>query len=169
MSAAGAGPPSRGPRSAAAGGPGPPEPPPPDRDRPGRPRVGGFFIAAAASTVVRVVHEADGTERTLATEVEVADGLLSQGVGLMFRRSVPEDYALVFPFGRAKKRGLHMLCVPFDVDAIWLVDHEVQHVERLSAWIGHGRARAETVLELPGGAAEGVRPGDTVYVDGLES
>lgn len=118
---------------------------------------------------MRVVHEADGTERTLAREVEVADGLLSQGVGLMFRRSIPEDYALVFPFGRATKRGLHMLCVPFEVDALWLVGDEVQHVERLSAWTGHDRARAETIVELPGGGAEAVEPGDTVYVEDLEA
>ena len=116
---------------------------------------------------VRVVHEFDGEERTLAREVEVADGLLAQGRGLMFRRSVPDDYALVFPFRRAKRRGLHMLCVPFDVDAVWLVDGEVQAAKRLSAWTGHGRARADLVVEFPAGAAEGVEPGDEIRVEGL--
>lgn len=118
---------------------------------------------------MRVVHEADGEKDMLASDVEVADGLLSQGVGLMFRRSTPNDYALVFPFGRPKRRGLHMLCVPFDVDALWLVDHEVRRVERLSAWTGHCRERADTVIELPAGAAEDVEPGDTVYVENLEA
>jgi uncharacterized membrane protein (UPF0127 family) len=114
---------------------------------------------------VRVVHEpADASERTLATEVEFADGLLSQGRGLMFRRSIPDDYALVFRFGRAANRGLHMVFVPFDIDALWLVDGEVTARERLPAWRGVGRGRANTVLELPAGAAEGVEPGDTVRV-----
>lgn len=115
---------------------------------------------------VRVVHEIDGTERTLATDVDVADGLLSQGLGLMFRRSIPDDYALVFPFGRVSKRGLHMLCVPFDIDAVWVVGDEVQAVKRLSAWTGHGRAKADTVIELPAGAADGVEAGDTVRIEG---
>ncbi|WP_254823583.1 DUF192 domain-containing protein [Haloglomus halophilum] len=114
---------------------------------------------------MRVVHEpASGSERTLATTVEFADGLFSQGIGLMFRRSVPDDFALVFRFGRVTTRGLHMVFVPFDIDAVWLVDGEVQAVERMRAWRGTGRAKADTVLELPAGAANGVEPGDTVRV-----
>jgi uncharacterized membrane protein (UPF0127 family) len=114
---------------------------------------------------VRVVHDpADGAERVIAREVEFADGLLSQGLGLMFRRSVPEEYALVFPFGRVRKRGLHMLCVPFDIDAVWLADGEVTATKRLRAWWGRGRARGDTVIELPAGAAAGVTPGDRVRV-----
>ena len=111
---------------------------------------------------MRVVHEADGETRALATNVELADGLVSQGLGLMFRRSIPDDYALVFSFSRAAKRGLHMVCVPFDIDAVWLVDERVVAVKRLTAWTGHGRAHADTILELPAGAADDVETGDTV-------
>jgi hypothetical protein len=117
---------------------------------------------------VRVVHEADGEERTLASEVEAADGLLSKGVGLMFRRSIPDDYALVFSFSKPRKRGLHMVCVPFGIDAVWLVDEEVQQVKRLSAWTGRGRAKADTVIEMPAGTANGVEEGDTVRIEGFE-
>ena len=116
---------------------------------------------------MRVVHAGDGGERVLASDVEVADGLVSKGLGLMFRRSIPDGYALVFPFGRAGKRSLHMVAVPFDIDALWLADGEVQQVSRLSAWTGLGRCRADTVVELPAGAAEDVEPGDTVRVAGL--
>jgi uncharacterized membrane protein (UPF0127 family) len=128
----------------------------------------GFLSAAGPAGDVRVVHEADGEERTLASDVELADGLLSQGLGLMFRRSIPDDYALVFPFSRATKRGLHMVCVPFDIDALWLHGGEVQQVKRLSAWTGHGRARADMVIEMPAGAADGIETGDTVRVEGYE-
>jgi hypothetical protein len=114
---------------------------------------------------VRVVHEANGERRPLATEVEVADSVLQQGRGLMFRRSVPDDYALVFPFGSQRRRGLHMVFVPFDIDAIWVADGVVQGVERLSAWTGHGSHVADTVVELPAGAAAGVTPGDRVVVE----
>jgi uncharacterized membrane protein (UPF0127 family) len=114
---------------------------------------------------VRVVHApTDGPEQPIATSVEFAEGLVAQGIGLMFRRSVPEEFALVFRFGRVSTRGLHMVFVPFDIDALWLVDGEVQAAERLPAWRGTGRARADTVIELPAGAADGVEPGDEIRV-----
>ena len=96
----------------------------------------------------------------------MADSLLGKARGLMFRRSIPEDYALVFPFGRPVTRGLHMVCVPFDIDAVWLVDGRVQRATRLRAWRGFGRAWGDTVLELPAGAADGVDPGDRVDLVG---
>jgi hypothetical protein len=113
---------------------------------------------------VRLVHRADA-ERTLATRVEVADSFLARARGLMFRRAVPEDYALVFEFPRPAARSLHMLFVPFPIDAVWLVDGEVTHTARLDAWTGIGRGRADTVLELPAGAAEGVRVGDRIAIE----
>ena len=114
---------------------------------------------------MRVVHETADGARTLAGDAERAEGLFAQGIGLMFRRSIPEGYALVFPFSGVSTRGLHMLFVPFDIDALWLVDGEVRARERLSAWTGRGRAEADTVIELPAGAADGVSVGDTVRVE----
>ena len=116
---------------------------------------------------MQVVHKADGEERALASDVDVADGILSKARGLIGRRSIPDDYALVFPFGRAATRRLHMAFVPFDIDAIWVVEGEVQQVARLVAWTGYGGARADTVVELPGGAAADVDVGDPVHVEGL--
>jgi uncharacterized membrane protein (UPF0127 family) len=113
---------------------------------------------------VQVVHVADGGERTLATDPRFAEGLLAQGRGLMFRRTFPGD-ALVFPFDGVRTRGLHMLCVPFDIDAVWLVGERVERVARLAAWTGRGRAEADCVLELPAGAADGVSAGEAVRVE----
>lgn len=117
---------------------------------------------------VRVVHEGPGeseTERVLATDVAVADGPLSRARGLMFRRSVPDDYALVFRFDGQARRRLHMLFVPFDIDAVWLADEIVQRVATLSAWTGQGSAVADTVVELSAGAAAGVESGDRVRIE----
>lgn len=100
--------------------------------------------------------------RVLATEVETADSFLAKARGLMFRRSVPEGYALVFPFDGVGRRDLHMVFVPFAIDALWLADGEVTRRKRLRAWLGAGIARADTVIELPAGAADGVEPGDRV-------
>jgi uncharacterized membrane protein (UPF0127 family) len=105
---------------------------------------------------------ADTDARVLATQVDVAASLPARARGLMFRRSIPGDYALVFPFDGADVRWLHMLCVPFDIDAVWAVDGRVRRVERLAAWTGLARAEADLVVELPAGAASAVTPGDRI-------
>lgn len=116
---------------------------------------------------MRVLHEsASGERTTLATDVDVARSRLSQARGLMFRRSIPEQYALVFDFEAAGMRDVHMLFVPFPLDAVWLVDDEVVHAKRLRPWIGLGRARADTLLELPAGTASDVAVGDRIIIDG---
>jgi uncharacterized membrane protein (UPF0127 family) len=117
---------------------------------------------------VRVVHDPAGAARTLADDVAVAEGLIAQARGLMFRRSVPDGYALVFPFDGAADRDVHMVFVPFDIDAVWLVDGRVTACRRLPAWRGLAVEEADTLIELPAGAADGVAVGDEVRVEGLE-
>lgn len=131
--------------------------------------------STGVSQSVRLIHEPTGDasgggqrrddSRTLASEVEVADAFFARLRGLTFRRSIPDEYALVFRFERCSLRSLHMLFVPFPIDAVWLVDGEVQRVERLRPWTGFSWARADVVLELPAGAADGVDPGDRVRLD----
>ena len=113
---------------------------------------------------MHLCHERDGESRTLAHNVDTADSLVSQTLGLMFRTSMPRDYALVFPFGDAAARDAHMVFVPFDIDALWVENGEVQQVKRLSAWTGRGEARCDTLVELPAGAADHVSVGDRVFV-----
>jgi len=83
----------------------------------------------------------------------------------MFRRSIPDDYSLVFPFDGVGRRDVHMLFVPFPIDALWLVEGEVERMKRLRPWVGLGIARADTLIELPAGAASEVEPGDSVTVE----
>ncbi|APW98512.1 hypothetical protein CHINAEXTREME_12330 [Halobiforma lacisalsi AJ5] len=116
---------------------------------------------------MRVRHEpADGEPTTLASTVDLADSIVSQTRGLMFRRSLPDDYALAFRFDAAKTRDVHMLFVFVPLDVVWLVDGVVERVERLRPWRGFERARADTILELPAGTAAGVDPGDRVVLEG---
>jgi len=118
---------------------------------------------------MRLVHEpADGDPRTLATDVERAESLLAKMKGLMGKSSLPDDYALVFDFGRTSYRDVHMLFVRTPLDVVWLRDNEVVQVKTLRPWRGTGVAKADCFVELPGGAAEGVEAGDTVYLDGDE-
>jgi len=120
---------------------------------------------------VRLVHDpaadspsGDGTNReTLATTVDLADSIVSQTRGLMFRRSIPDDYALAFQFGSTKTRDLHMLFVFFPIDAIWIVDGVVRRVETLRPWRGFAREEANLIVELPAGTATDVEPGDRQF------
>ncbi len=116
----------------------------------------------------RPLHGDPDDERLLATTVETADGFIARARGLTFRRSFPEGHALAFRFRTCRPRALHMLFVPFDIDALWLVEGEVSEVARLHAWTGFGRARADTVIELPAGGADDVAIGDTVELRGSE-
>jgi hypothetical protein len=113
---------------------------------------------------VRLVHRpADGSgERSLASRVELADTVVSRARGLMFRRTMPDDSALAFRFNRPARRSLHMMFVPFDIDAVWVVGDEVTRVARLSAWVGIAAGTADLVVELPAGTADRVEPGDTL-------
>lgn len=126
---------------------------------------------------MRLVHRSDGEtrtlaenverreeHRTLAENVEQAEGPLAQARGLMFRRSLPEGYALVFPFDEPASRTIHTLFVFVPLDVLWIVDDEVIKVERLRPFRGIAHGLADTVVELPAGAAEGVEPGDTVEI-----
>ncbi|MFB6296044.1 MAG: DUF192 domain-containing protein [Halobacteriales archaeon] len=121
---------------------------------------------------MRVVHEETDVgessadqEEVLAEEVEVADTLLAKVKGLRFRRSFPEGHALVFPFDAAGRRDVDMLFVPFPIDVLWLVGEQVERVETLRPWIGFGITRADTLVELPAGTADGVSEGDTVRIE----
>ncbi|MFC6826507.1 DUF192 domain-containing protein [Halopelagius fulvigenes] len=114
---------------------------------------------------MQVEHLRNGNTRTLAADVDVADSFLAKARGLMFRRDVPDDYALVFPFDDTDRRSLHMVFVPFPIDALWLCGGEVKKKKRLSAWTGVGFGVADTIVELPAGAADDVDVGDTIRIE----
>lgn len=115
---------------------------------------------------MRVVHEpADGDPRTLASDVDVAESILTKGIGLMGRSSIPESYALVFEFGKPTTRSVHMLFVRTPIDVVWTEDGTVQRVETLDAWTGRARARGDRFIELAPGVASDVEPGDRVVLE----
>lgn len=111
---------------------------------------------------MKLVHDGGGAEQVLARDVDLADSFLAQARGLMFTRSIPDDYALAFRFDSVGTRDVHMVFVPFPLDVIWTVDAEVRRVERLSPWTGIAKADADALYELPAGAADGVNAGDRV-------
>ncbi len=136
---------------------------------------------------MRVVHRQDevlGSEetppdRTLATNVELADSTLSQAKGLMFRSSIPDDFALVMEVGGGgglfslssgpPRQSVHMLFMRFPIDVLWLDGDRVVKNARLSPWTGIGVSKADRIIELPAGAADGVSAGDTVVIEGIDA
>ena len=129
------------------------------------PAAGGTTTGTASDVDPETVREGDSQQSVLATTVDLADSLLSQIRGLMFRGSIPDDYALAFRFGTAKTRDVHMLFVFVPIDAVWVVDGGVQRVERLRPWRGFAREECDLLVELPAGAADGVEPGDRLVLE----
>ena len=123
---------------------------------------------------MRVVHEpAGGGRRVLATEVERPASALANAKGLRFRAAFPEGHAYVMDVGRpsslpvlggARRAVVDMLFVRVPLDVVWLVEGEVTGVDRLRPWRGVAGGKADTIVELPAGAAEDVVVGDTVRV-----
>ena len=115
---------------------------------------------------MHLVHVPDTKRpRTIATSVETADSVLTRGLGLMFRRSIPDGYALVFRFDTPRRRSVHMCFVPFAIDVLWLERERVTRVVRLDPWTGFGRGRGDTIVELPAGAADDIGVGDEVRLE----
>ncbi|MBZ6495893.1 DUF192 domain-containing protein [Natrinema longum] len=122
---------------------------------------------------MRLVHEpaTDGdsgarrSHETLASTVDIADSIVSQTRGLMFRRSLPDEYALAFRFESTRTRDLHTLFVFVPIDAVWVVDGVVQRVETLRPWRGFAREKADLIVELPAGTAADVEPGDRLRLE----
>ena len=120
---------------------------------------------------MRVVHDPDGSASVLANNVHTADSMLEKSKGLMFRRSIPDDYALVFqfepswPFGAVRRRVIHMLFVRMATDVVWLADGEIRKVKTMYPWRSLDYAKADTVIEFPAGTADDVEVGDTVAIE----
>ena len=82
--------------------------------------------------------------------------------GLLGRSSLEPGEGMLFP----RTGSIHMWFMRFTIDAVFCDrDDVVLHVERgLRPWGIAARRGAKAVLELPEGAAAGVRPGDRLSV-----
>ncbi len=104
----------------------------------------------------------DGAE--IAANVELADTLPKQAIGLMLRKSL--DGALILDMGGMTYDGVHMLFVRFPIDVVFLDgDKTVVDVKAdVRPWTGTAfpRARFRYAIELPAGTVKryGVRAGE---------
>jgi hypothetical protein len=98
--------------------------------------------------------KADGKQ--IAAKMDVARSFLAKSRGLMCRRSISPDYALLFVFARPEKVTLHMVFVPFPIDVLLLdPDMQITGMHSLKAWRGflQSGCKVSYVVELPAGSA----------------
>jgi uncharacterized protein len=101
----------------------------------------------------------------VATSTEFACNAFKQTLGLMFRKSIPGDYALVFVLNKSKKVSLHMLFVNFAIDAIFLDENKkIVKISQLRPWTGvcSSETKVKYIIETDKGTAKkaGLKVGD---------
>src|SRR5436309_13227966 len=93
----------------------------------------------------------------------IADTPLKRMRGLLGRSGLGESEGMLFrPAG-----SIHMMFMRFPIDAVFC-DRElvVLGIERdLKPWKTAGRKGAKVVVELAAGAAEGLQPGDRLFLE----
>lgn len=107
--------------------------------------------------------------RTLASQVVFADSLMSQMIGLMFRQSIADDFALLFVLKKPMTVGVHMLFMRFDIDTIFLdYEKKIIGMATLRPWTGHTRMKGvKYLIEMKHGVREtfDLAIGDTIHFD----
>ncbi len=101
----------------------------------------------------------------LTANAEIADSFFRRFMGLMFRKSVPDDYALcIMPCNQ-----IHMLNMCFAIDAVYLDGSG--KVIKIDGNVEPGKVckavrNAKSVIELNAGAASGfgIREGDFLEI-----
>ncbi len=56
----------------------------------------------------------------IAKNIEFARTMLTQSLGLMFRKSMPHGFSMIFIFKKPSRVNIHMLFVFFQIDVIFL-------------------------------------------------
>ena len=97
--------------------------------------------------------------------VERADTLFKQTLGLMFRSHIKDDYGLLFSFERQTVCDVHMLFVAFDIDIIFLdCNGVVVDLCTLKAWTGRYKVDCCCFIECKKGTIDqnGIKIGGVV-------
>jgi len=92
----------------------------------------------------------------IAKNIEFAGSLASKIKGMMFRKSIPDDYAMIFTFERPASIDVHMLFVFFPLDIIFLdKDKKISGYARLKPWLGYKAMKnIMYIIEMKAGTIE---------------
>jgi len=97
------------------------------------------------------------TGKCIASDVEFAQNVLSQTKGLMFKKSIPDNYALVFVLAKSRVVSIHMLFVRFSTDVLFLDENKrIVKTAQLRPWIGltSSSEKIKYIIEIPAGGIE---------------
>lgn len=107
--------------------------------------------------------------------IEIARTPQEQGLGLMHRRELAPDFAMLFPFAQAREASFWMRDTYVSLDMVFIAEDGVVHriergTEPLSLRSVHSRGPVIAVLEFVAGTADriGLEPGDTVIHPDLQ-
>ncbi len=74
----------------------------------------------------------------IAKNIEFCRTLPGQVLGLMFRKQIPEDFAMIFVLEKPSSIGIHMLFMRFPIDVIFLnKEKRIAGLAQLKPWTGH--------------------------------
>jgi uncharacterized membrane protein (UPF0127 family) len=127
--------------------------------------------ALAASTGTLVLKTATGDHRF---NIEVAETDQERGLGLMFRRSLPENAGMLFIYDRPQPAAMWMRNTLIPLDMVFIAAdgtvHRIEtHTEPFSTAVIPSDGDVLAVLELNAGQADkiGLKRGDKVVYPGL--
>jgi hypothetical protein len=107
--------------------------------------------------------------------IEIARTPQEQGLGLMHRRELAPDFAMLFPFAQAREASFWMRDTYVSLDMVFIAEDGVVHriergTEPLSLRSVHSRGPVIAVLEFVAGTADriGLEPGDIVIHPDLQ-
>lgn len=106
--------------------------------------------------------------RVVVPKTKVANDFFSRFLGLMGRKTIPADEALIFP----RCNSIHTFFMRFAIDVVMVdAQGEVLHVaQAMRPWrLLLPRARAKHVVEMRGGRAKelGITPGVKLTAEGV--
>ena len=92
----------------------------------------------------------------IANNVEYAKTMISQMLGLMFRKSIEQDYAKIFVLKKPSRVNIHMLFVFFPLDVIFLdAEKNISGCANLNPWTGYkGMKSIKYIIEMQAGTIE---------------
>jgi uncharacterized membrane protein (UPF0127 family) len=92
----------------------------------------------------------------IAKNIDFARTMFSQVMGLMFRKSIPYDYSMIFILKKPSQVGIHMLFVFFPIEVIFLNEEKkIRGLFRLRPWVGYKAMEdIKYIIEMKAGTIE---------------
>lgn len=92
----------------------------------------------------------------IANDIKFAKNPFSQILGLMFRKSIHNGFAMIFSMKRPSSVRVHMLFMMFPIDVIFLDrDKKITGLTRLDPWTGYRSMKnIRYVIEMKAGTIE---------------